>query len=152
MKKRIAMLLCLMTLLALTGCGALSEVRDEEEKLNIGEKVDVGEEGTDPTDQNEDPQGVTFTFVCVDHKGNRTTTEVATDKATVGEALQEQGLISGEEGPYGLYIKTVNGLTLDYNKDGYYWAFYEGEDYALTGVDETPIKVGTTYMIKAEKA
>ena len=76
---------------------------------------------------------------------------VSTDKATVGEALSELGIISGEEGPYGLYVKTVCGQTLDYDTDGYYWAFYENGNYAVSGVDTTNIDTTVTYELRAQK-
>ena len=60
-------------------------------------------------------------------------------------------MISGEEGPYGLYVKTVNGITLDYEKDKAYWAFYEENAYANTGVDKTPVTEGAVYSFRAEK-
>ena len=53
-----------------------------------------------------------FTFDVVDQEGNETQFEIHTDKETVGEALLELGLIAGEEGDYGLYVKTVNGITV----------------------------------------
>ena len=31
-----------------------------------------------------------------------------------------------------------------------YWADYVGTEYAMTGVDQTPITEGTRYMLKAE--
>ena len=92
-----------------------------------------------------------FTFEVTDQNNNFTQFEVHTNKTTVGEALQEVGLISGEEGQYGLYVKTVNGITLDYDKDGLYWAFYENTQYAAAGVDKTPIDTGTIYSFKAAK-
>ena len=76
---------------------------------------------------------------------------IRTDKGTVGEALLEHGLLAGEEGPYGLYIKAVNGKTLDYDKDGAYWAFYVDGAYAVTGVDETTIVETSVYLLRAEK-
>ena len=60
---------------------------------------------------------------------------VKTDKETVGEALLENGIIEGEQGPYGLYIKKVNGIRADYDLDKAYWAFYVDGDYAVSGVD-----------------
>ncbi|MBE7042816.1 MAG: DUF4430 domain-containing protein [Ruminococcaceae bacterium] len=91
-----------------------------------------------------------FLFTVVDLKGNETEFHITTTKATVGEALEEEGLISGEEGPYGTYIKTVNGVTLDYDKDGKYWAFYVNDEYATSGADKTEIVSGNTYSFKAE--
>ena len=92
-----------------------------------------------------------FTFEVTDANGNFTQFQIHTDKTTVGEALQEVGLIAGEEGPYGLYVKTVNGITLDYDKDGLYWAFYVNGEYATAGVDKTEIDTGAVYMFKAVK-
>lgn len=91
-----------------------------------------------------------FIFIAVDLDGNNTHYMIRTNKETVGEALIENGLISGEDGQYGLYVKTVNGITLDYDKDGKYWAFYEENTYANQGVDSTPIKEGGVYTFKPE--
>ena len=69
---------------------------------------------------------------------------------TVGAALLSLGLIAGEDSDYGLYVKTVNGVTVDYDTDGKYWAFYVDGEYAATGVDSTDITAGATYTFKAE--
>ena len=92
-----------------------------------------------------------FDFVAVDENGNETKFRVSTDKTTVGEALLETGLIKGNVEQYGLYVKTVNGITLDFNVDGMYWAFYVNGEYAMTGVDTTEIKSGEIYSFKASK-
>ena len=94
---------------------------------------------------------VKFTFVAVDAANNEVKFEVNTDKSTVGEALLEQGLIVGEESQYGLYVKTVNGLTLDFDKHKMYWAFYVNGNYATAGVSESKIETGATFAIMAEK-
>ncbi len=72
---------------------------------------------------------------------------VKTDKETVGEALIEYNLIDGEDGDYGLYIKSVNSITADYSVDQSYWAFYIGDEYAPTGVDMTDIEEGADYRL-----
>ena len=92
----------------------------------------------------------TFDFKVVDPEGNEKSFEIRTDKSTVGEALLELGLIEGEDGDYGLYVKTVNGITLDFDTDGKYWAFYVNDQYATAGVDTTEIVDGETYSFKAE--
>jgi uncharacterized protein YxeA len=91
-----------------------------------------------------------FNFTVTDAEGKQTDFLISTDKKTVADALLEVKLIAGEDGPYGLYIKTVNGITLDYDKDGKYWAFYENGKYAAKGASETEIVAGTTYSFKAE--
>lgn len=92
-----------------------------------------------------------FTVMVVDKKGTETSFEIHTDKKMVGEALQECGLLEGEDGPYGLYVKTVNGITADYDVDQTYWAFYINGEYAMTGVDVTEITEGDSYSLKVEK-
>jgi hypothetical protein len=74
--------------------------------------------------------------------------EVHTNETTVGAALIGLELISGDMGEYGLYVKTVNGVTLDWDTHGKYWALYIGEEYALTGVDQVEIVPGTTYTFQ----
>lgn len=93
----------------------------------------------------------TFNFTAVDADGNERDYLVVTNMTSVGEALLEAGLISGENAQYGLYVKTVDGVTLDFDKDGMYWAFYVDGEYAMTGVDSTEIIAGETYTLKAEK-
>ena len=93
----------------------------------------------------------TFSFKAVDDEGKETAFEIHTDQKTVGAALLELGLIAGEESTYGLYVKTVNGVTVDYNTDGKYWAFYINGEYAMTGVDSTEITEGAEYTFKVEK-
>lgn len=93
---------------------------------------------------------LTFDFNVTDADGNVSYFEINTNKKTVGEALMELELLEGEDGPYGLYVKAVNGITYDYDKDGKYWAFYINGVYGTTGVETTNIVNGATYEFKAE--
>lgn len=72
-------------------------------------------------------------------------------KKTVGDALEELNLIAGEEGPYGLYVQSVNGITADYDVDQTYWAFYVDDVYAENSVDLTEVTAGAHYTFKVEK-
>ncbi len=91
-----------------------------------------------------------FIFTVADAGGDKKVFNIFTNKKTVGDALKEHKLIDGEEGQFGLYVKTVNSVSYDYDKDGKYWAFYIDGEYAPTGVDKTEIKNGCSYMFKAE--
>ena len=71
--------------------------------------------------------------------------DIATDETSVGAALSSLGLVEGEKGSYGLYVKTIGGVRADYNLDGAYWAFYINGEYAMTGVDDTEIADGGEY-------
>ena len=70
-----------------------------------------------------------------------------TEEEYLGTLLQAEGLIQGEEGPYGLMISTVDGELADWNVDQSYWALYIGEEYATTGIDTTPIQDGVSYSL-----
>lgn len=91
-----------------------------------------------------------FSFLVIDKEGNEQSFEIHTDKTTVGEALLELALIDGEQGSFGLYVKTVNGITADYDTDGTYWAFYIDGEYAVSGVDTTTITEGSVYSFRVE--
>lgn len=93
-----------------------------------------------------------FHFVITDEKGKETNIEVKTDETTVGDALQKLHVISGTEGDYGLFVDTVNGITVDYDKDHKYWAFYVDGEYASTSVSKTKIDPEAVYMFKMEEA
>ncbi len=92
-----------------------------------------------------------FSLQVTDADGNESAFEIHTNQKTVGAALLEVELIAGEDSAYGLYVKTVNGVTVDYNADGKYWAFYINGEYAMTGVDSTDITDGAVYSFKVEK-
>ena len=93
-----------------------------------------------------------FELTIVDKEGVTHAYLIRTDEEMVGLALMDLELIDGEAGPYGLYIKSVLGQVLDYETDGMYWGFYVNGEYALTGVDTTPIIEGDCYQLKAETA
>lgn len=61
--------------------------------------------------------------------------------------LTNNGLVKGEQGPYGFFILEADGERADYNLDGAYWALYIGEDYATSGADATPIHDGDVFRL-----
>ena len=108
--------------------------------------TDVWESATYRTDM-EFGNGAKVVTVEVAAEEKVITFTVRTDKATVGEALMEHGLLAGDMGQYGLYVKVVNGITADYDIDQSYWAFYIDGEYAMTGVDATAITEGAVYRL-----
>lgn len=149
-------LLSLFLCVVLTAAMALSTTACDNYILNL---LGYGQETTSETTTEGDSIGETeapavkksFTFIVVDKNGNETTFNLSTDKSTVGDALLEEGLIEGEPGAYGLYVKKVNGIVADYDTDKTYWAFYINGEYAFSGVDATPVEEGATYSFKVEK-
>ena len=147
-KKFFSLLLCMMLTVAMafstTGCSGNNKESDVQTETQV--------EADAQTDATVLGEGQTvFTFNVTDADGNETNFEIHTDKETVGEALLELDLIAGEDSEYGLYVKTVNGITADYDKDQTYWAFYVNGEYAQTGVDSTNVTAGDTYSFKVEK-
>ena len=76
---------------------------------------------------------------------------IHTDADTLGAALLEHELIAGEEGQFGLYVKTVNGILADYDVDKSYWGFYQNGEYLMSGVDTTAIVGGEHFEIVYSK-
>ena len=177
-KHTLSLFLCMVLVVAMTlfttGCNGNtnqgeqgeSQSQTKAESPTTQESVtdstgmeEIAEENVDSTGVDETSTEATvfgegekqFAFLVVDGEGNETAFEIHTDKETVGEALLDLELIEGEEGAYGLYVKTVNGITVDYDKDKAYWAFYVNGEYAVSGVDTTAITEGDSYSFKVEK-
>lgn len=76
---------------------------------------------------------------------------IHTDADTLGAALLEHELIAGEDGQYGIYVKTVNGILADYDVNKSYWGFYQNGEYLMSGVDTTAIVGGEHFEIVYSK-
>lgn len=139
-------LLAVSMVAGMTACGSKNV-----DNGNVQETAQTQTDGafTDGSDLGEG--NTEFTLTVTDKDGTESSFTIHTDKENVGDALTEIGIIAGEEGDYGLYVKTVNGVTADYDVDQTYWAFYINGEYASTGVDSTPVTAGDTYSFKVEK-
>ncbi len=156
-KKSLSLIFCMMLIVAMalftSGCNdktAEAPVTQEADALEQTEDVQNGE-ATDAEVTVLGEGKTQFPFTVVDKDGTEIVFEIHTDKDVVGDALQELGLIAGEQGDFGLYVKTVNGIVADYDVDATYWAFYVNGEYAMSGVDTTTIEADTAYMFKVEK-
>lgn len=56
-----------------------------------------------------------------------------------------------EDGEYGAYITTVNGLKADYNTDGAYWAIFVNGEYGQYGADQQPVADGDIFRLAYSK-
>ncbi len=138
-------LLILLAVFSLFGCAnGASDADTEDSSAPIEDTTDIG----GVIGQGEKSFELTIVYL----NGDETVVTVRTDKETVGEALEDAQLISGENGAFGLYVKAVNGVVADYDVDGTYWAFYVNGEYAPLGVDQTKIEDGASYSFKIEKA
>lgn len=136
MKKIMSMVLCLIMVFSLVACGGnADETTEPAGFVPVTDGQSIGE------------GAVSFPLVIVDKEGNEIKITVSTDKETVGDALVELGLVEGSEGEYGLYVTHVNGIAAIYEEDATYWGFFINDEYAMTGVDATPIVEGETYKL-----
>ena len=137
--RKLALVVLALFVVTLCGCQKKEEVELKQTAEVFTDGVIVGE------GENE------FEFSVKYENGKIERCTVKTDKKTVGEALIENGIITGEDGPYGLYVKSVNGVVADFDKTGTYWAFYVNGEYATNGVDSTEIKDGEKYSFEIGK-
>lgn len=160
MQKLFSNIICMVLIVAMAlgtiGCG--NKTNDGQTNNSQIENSQTEAQTVQSTEANKPESDITslgegqtkFFFDVINAAGETTHFEISTDETTVGAALLNLSLIAGDDGDYGLYVKTVNGETLDYDKDGKYWAFYVDGEYASTGVDQTDIQEGSAYTFKAE--
>ncbi len=117
---------------------------------NTVDKTGIWEDATYRRDM-EFGKGAKTVVVQVKAIDQMVTFTIKTDKTTVGEALMEHGLIDGDQGAYGLYVKEVNGMVADHDVDQTYWAFYINGEYGMTGVDMTEINEADVYQLELAK-
>ncbi len=142
MKKIINNLLFIIVMaimcLTLFSCGEAASPADVWENAVYTEDTELGE-------------GAKAVEVEVKAGDKSVTFKINTDKETLGEALIDHELISGEQGAYGLYVKAVNGITADYDVDKSYWSLSKNGEYMTTGVDGTQISDGEHFEITYTK-
>ena len=146
--------LLLTCLLSLSACGDGGKkegvITDVTKEYEAPEDLGMWKDAKYLTDT-ELGEGAKTLVVEVKADDRQVTFTIHTDKTTVGAALQEHGLLEGEDSEYGLFIKKVNGIVADYDVDQTYWGFYVNGEYAMAGVDSTNIEEGVTYCLARVK-
>lgn len=138
MKKSINHIICIV--LTIVMCFGLSACVQKDAEINLWDNAVYKED----TELGNGEKQIIVEFEAEDKS---VTFKINTDKNTLGEALLENNLISGEKGPYGLYVKFVNGIEADYNKTKSFWSFYKNGESMMTGVDGEEISNGNHYEI-----
>lgn len=137
--KLLSLVLCLLILVSLAACSDKDKGTDDIwDTATYKEDTTLGE-------------GAKTVVVKVEAAGRAVELTVKTDAATLGEALLSLDLIAGDEGDFGLYVKTVNGMLADYDVDQTYWGFYKDGEYMMTGVDTTEISGGEHFELVRTK-
>lgn len=80
-----------------------------------------------------------ITISVVHSDSSKSTFSYDTDAEYLGEVLTEEGLAEGTEGPYGMFITTVDGETSDASKEQW-WCITKDGEMVNTGADQTPIQ------------
>ena len=79
--------------------------------------------------------------------GSKKDFSIQTNEEFLRGALEQEKLVEGEEGEYGLYITAVDGETADEGNQEW-WCINDAEGEMLaTGVDDTAIQDGDSYEI-----
>lgn len=87
-----------------------------------------------------------FTVTVIHADGSEKKFDYRTDAEMLGAFLEEKGLIDSEGADQGMF-HSVDGEKADWNVNQSYWAFYIGEDYAMTGIFDTNIEDGAAYKL-----
>lgn len=139
-KSFLALLLVLCAVFSLSACTSTPATPTEPESTIPASGSTLGEGAHSFTFEVKMKDETTYTYT------------IQTDEETVGAALLGLKLIDGEDGQYGLYVKSVLGEKLDYDTDGYWWGLYVDGESSMVGVDSVAITDGSTYTFTAEKA
>ena len=138
MKKTVSSIICallsIVLVVCLASCGNTVDAEGLWENATYRKDTELG-------------KGATTVQVQVKAGEESITFTIKTDKKTLGDALLELGLVTGDQSQYGLYIKTVNGIRADYDLDKSYWGFYKNGEYMLTGIDGAEIADGEHYEL-----
>ncbi len=90
---------------------------------------------------------VNITVTVLHGDGETRTFPIKTNRPTLRGALEQENLVKGEDGPYGLYLHEVDGERAVFEEDGAYWAVYIGEEMAMSGVDNIELTEGGAYKL-----
>ena len=131
-KKVFLMVLCMILCFSFVSCNK------SEEKVSLWENATYTEDQifgngkkTVVLEVKAEDKSVEFTF--------RTNTDVLAD------VLTEHNIISGNEGPYGIYVTCVNGIEANYDENKSFWSLEKEGLQLTTGVSETGIKDGDRF-------
>lgn len=86
----------------------------------------------------------------IDNHNHAETYNFQTDAEYLRQAMEQcKGLtFVGSEGPYGLVLLTINGVTADYDKDQAWWSIYVNDELGNYGVDQQPVTDGDIFRLE----
>ena len=87
-----------------------------------------------------------FTLTVVHGDGSSKDFTISTDEEFLAPALKAEGILPADEGSDGMYF-TVDGEKADYSVNQSYWGLFIGEEYAMTGMNDTPVNDGDSFKL-----
>ena len=154
MRKVLGILLALVLVFSLVACNETPATSSDFASSDVTSSENVVVSLWDNALYTEDTtvgEGEKTVYVEVKAEEKSITFTINTNATILGDALIENNLIAGEEGAYGLYIKTVNGILADYDIDSTYWGFFKDGEYMMSGVDTTEFSGGEHYELVRTK-
>ena len=154
MKRFLALALSLSMMLGMTACGngessssetASSAVSSEVSSEAVSSEAASSEVASSEAAGEEETAGSkTITVTVVHGDGTSNDITVSTDAENLRDALEAEGIIAGEDGPYGMFVQTVDGETAD-DGEQEWWCLTKGGEMWNYGVDDTEIADGDVY-------
>ena len=89
-----------------------------------------------------------YVVTVIHSEGDQKVFTLKTDAEYLADALLAEGLIAGEEGPYGLTVITVDGEDAVWDTDSAYWCIWIGEEMATVGISEIPVYDGSAFTLE----
>lgn len=84
-----------------------------------------------------------ITFVVI-NGSTKDVFEIKTDSKYLRGALEQENLVKGTEGDYGLYVQAVNGIEVNPDNEEW-WSFTKDGEMLNTGIESVVIADGDTF-------
>lgn len=121
-----------------------SEDSSASESSQLQPEPRTAEDSSAAEDAGDDVQTKEITFQVVHGDGSTKDFTISTTASNLREALEGEGLIAGDESSYGLFVKTVDGETVD-DANQEWWCLTKGGEMWNYGVDDTEISDGDAF-------
>lgn len=88
----------------------------------------------------------TITVKVIHGDGGEKEFTCTTEEEFLGGVLEAEGLVEGEEGPYGLFITSVDGETAEESRNEW-WCLTKGGGTVNTSATQTPVADGDVFEL-----
>ena len=132
-KRLIVALLCMVMCMSFASCA-------QKEEVSLWDTATY----TENTTFGEGEKTITLQ---VEAEDRNVTFIIRTDEEILENALVAHDLISGDIGPYGMYITHVNGIVADYDTNKSFWSLEKDGVQMTTGVSETGVSDGDNFKL-----